>query len=136
MKVCTRCHKQGIFKTSIDKRRHRSYTANICEACRGVCNKDRFLNDPRIQIWTNASWRAKRAAVPFSITREDIIIPRNCPILGVSSQTWKFTPKRQFPRLDRLWPELGYVPGNVFVISHRANRIKSNGTAIEHLKNI
>lgn len=30
------------------------------------------------------------------------------------------------PSLDRLIPERGYVPGNVAVISWRANTIKSN----------
>lgn len=33
--------------------------------------------------------------------------------------------------LDRIVPSLGYVPGNVAVISHRANRIKSDATADE-----
>ena len=30
------------------------------------------------------------------------------------------------PTLDRLIPELGYVPGNIAVISMKANRIKSD----------
>jgi hypothetical protein len=36
------------------------------------------------------------------------------------------------PSLDKINPELGYVPGNVAIISYRANRIKNNGTAEEH----
>jgi uncharacterized protein YejL (UPF0352 family) len=32
------------------------------------------------------------------------------------------------PQLDRLVPELGYVVGNVAVISRLANTIKSNAT--------
>ena len=35
------------------------------------------------------------------------------------------------PTLDRIVPSLGYVPGNVVVISHKANSIKSNATAAE-----
>ena len=35
------------------------------------------------------------------------------------------------PQLDRKINELGYVRGNVFVISRRANRIKSDATALE-----
>jgi hypothetical protein len=36
--------------------------------------------------------------------------------------------------LDRIIPEEGYVAGNVNVVSYRANRIKNDGTAEEHLK--
>ncbi|WP_145960516.1 hypothetical protein [Novosphingobium meiothermophilum] len=35
------------------------------------------------------------------------------------------------PSLDRIEPELGYVPGNTIVISNRANRLKSDATIDE-----
>lgn len=35
------------------------------------------------------------------------------------------------PTLDRIVPDLGYVPGNVAVISFRANAIKRNATVAE-----
>ena len=35
------------------------------------------------------------------------------------------------PSLDRIRPQLGYVAGNVRVISNRANHLKSNGTISE-----
>jgi hypothetical protein len=35
------------------------------------------------------------------------------------------------PSLDRVIPALGYVPGNVRVISFRANRLKQDATAEE-----
>lgn len=35
------------------------------------------------------------------------------------------------PSLDKLIPDLGYVKGNVAVISWRANRFKSDGTLEE-----
>jgi len=35
------------------------------------------------------------------------------------------------PSVDRIRPELGYVPGNVAVISVKANFIKGNATAAE-----
>jgi hypothetical protein len=38
------------------------------------------------------------------------------------------------PTLDKIIPELGYVRGNIAVISHRANRIKSDATLAEVLK--
>jgi hypothetical protein len=36
------------------------------------------------------------------------------------------------PHLDRIVPSLGYVVGNVAFISNRANRIKGEGTMVEH----
>jgi len=39
--------------------------------------------------------------------------------------------RRTSPTLDRFIPELGYIPGNVDIISHRANALKSNATLEE-----
>lgn len=35
------------------------------------------------------------------------------------------------PTLDRIRNELGYVPGNVAVVSYRANRLKSDASLDE-----
>ncbi len=81
----------------------------------------------------NARRRAKDCGVPFSITEADCIVPAVCPILGIPL----FRGKGQngfsdnSPSLDRIIPELGYVPGNVCVISYRANRIKSDASRAE-----
>lgn len=42
-------------------------------------------------------------------------------------------PAPDSPSLDRVIPELGYVPGNVIVISWRANNLKRDAT-IEELE--
>jgi hypothetical protein len=65
--------------------------------------------------------------VAFGITEKDIKIPKRCPALGVLLK--QGTARRriaQSPTLDRINPALGYVPGNVIVISYMANTIKSN----------
>jgi len=36
------------------------------------------------------------------------------------------------PSLDRIDPRKGYVPGNVIVMSYRANVIKGDGLPSEH----
>lgn len=41
----------------------------------------------------------------------------------------------QSPSLDKVKPELGYVPGNVRVVSNKANRLKADNT-IETLEAI
>jgi hypothetical protein len=39
------------------------------------------------------------------------------------------------PELDRIVPSLGYVKGNVLVVSRRANRIKTDAT-VEELQQV
>ena len=81
----------------------------------------------------NAKARATRAGVPFEISAPDIIIPSHCPVLGV--ELYRTLGRKgggpNSPSLDRIKPELGYVPGNIIVISNRANRIKSDAAPHE-----
>jgi len=66
--------------------------------------------------------------VPFLLTESDIVIPETCPVLGIPL---KLGAGDCSPSLDRIIPDLGYVPGNVVVMSHRANTIKNNATLDE-----
>lgn len=75
--------------------------------------------------------RAKKKGVPFSISKDDIEIPTHCPVFGVEMHIAEGKAAPNSPSLDRIVPELGYVPGNVAVISHRANMLKSNATIAE-----
>jgi len=75
--------------------------------------------------------RAKKAGIPHDITKDDIVIPDVCPVLGIEIKPSDGKASPNSPSLDRLVPELGYVKGNVQVISHRANFLKNNGTPDE-----
>ena len=82
-----------------------------------------------------AKGRAKRAGLEFNIDITDIIIPEFCPVF--SSIALCKTNAKSFhnsPSLDRLIPSLGYVKGNVRVISHKANAMKQNATWQEIMK--
>jgi hypothetical protein len=75
-----------------------------------------------------AKLRARDGKYPFSISIDDIRIPEYCPVLGIPlvTKTGKLEPGS--PTLDKIVPDLGYVPGNVMVISWRANKIKSDAS--------
>ncbi len=75
-----------------------------------------------------AASRAKRIKVPFEITEADILIPTFCPVFGVRLERslGKQGPGDNSPTLDRIINDLGYVRGNIVVISNKANRAKSN----------
>jgi hypothetical protein len=81
----------------------------------------------------NARQRAKRKGLPFTITEHDIVVPAVCPVLGlplVSHRTGKGFQSNS-PTLDRICPVKGYIPGNVRVISFRANLLKNDADPSE-----
>lgn len=87
--------------------------------------------DPLKQSKNLHRWAKRRAAeqgVCFSITVDDIQIPKECPVLKIPIYSGDGVSIDNSPTLDRIVPEVGYVPGNVIVISNRANTIKSNAT--------
>lgn len=91
------------------------------------------------KAFSAARLRAGKKGVPFNITLEYLreITPDVCPVFHTVFE-WgpsglghgKFKPNS--PQLDRIIPEDGYTFNNVAFISHRANRIKDNGTMEEH----
>ena len=78
-----------------------------------------------------AKARATKAGVPFNIKPADLTIPHTCPVLGIPIIVGSDKGTDNSPSLDRVVPSLGYVRGNVLVISNRANRIKNNATVTE-----
>lgn len=77
-----------------------------------------------------AKQRAESKGTPFDIEVSDVIIPEFCPVLGLelNRSSGKGKPANESPSLDRIVPELGYVKGNVQVVSHLANVMKNNAT--------
>jgi hypothetical protein len=75
--------------------------------------------------------------VEFSLKLSDIEpLPVTCPVLDLQLNYTVLTgrPEDNSPSIDRFNNTLGYVHGNVRVISNRANRLKGDGTLEEHLK--
>lgn len=72
--------------------------------------------------------RCKKSKVLFTITPEDIVIPKFCPVFKT-----KFDQKDTYKRasVDRIDPNKGYTKENIRVISYRANWLKSNATLEE-----
>lgn len=71
----------------------------------------------------------------FTIVVDDVIavmpLDGRCPALGLVLEKGRGEKHDRTPTLDRLNPMKGYEPGNIAVISDRANRMKSDGTATE-----
>lgn len=80
----------------------------------------------RMRMLLAAKTRAKSKNITFDITIDDIQAPITCPVLGIELGWSNKKTEQNSPSLDRIIPELGYVRGNVMVISYRANALKSN----------
>lgn len=96
----------------------------------------------RKKMWRNAKNRAEQKGLNFDITLEDVVIPKYCPILHtelILNKNYKYSNPEHTPSLDRIFPKLGYVKGNVQVISFLANTMKQNASKellLEFCKNI
>jgi hypothetical protein len=87
-------------------------------------------NSPLKYLVNLAASRSRNRGVEFSITPNDLSMPMHCPLLGIPLDM-KGLNHDSKPSIDRIDNTRGYVPGNVIIVSQRANRIKSDATSAE-----
>lgn len=96
---------------------------SVCKECRKPISKAQFQKTSKqYRLFNSARSRAKILGREFSISMEDVVIPEICPV---------FKCPMVRPSLDRIDSNKGYIPGNVRVISYRANSLKNNATIEE-----
>jgi hypothetical protein len=95
----------------------------------------RKQDDRRYKMYHNAQHRAKKKGIPFTISMEDIVIPETCPLLGIPLVSTNNKRDPRNPSLDQIDPGRGYTPDNIWVVSSRANWIKSDAT-LQELKTL
>lgn len=137
------CSKCGIVKSIDQYRRHKKGANGRYAQCR-ECEKKYAQANPitlqTMEMLRSARARAKAKNLPFNIDNGYIrsIISSHCPIFGTPLE-WsarrggKPGALPNSPSLDRIDPSKGYVKGNVWIISYRANAIK-NDASHEELK--
>lgn len=92
----------------------------------------RRRNKPVQSMLARARKRARSLGREFTIGPIDVAIGTICPVLGIPMRTTYGTmPEPCSPSLDRIDSSRGYIPGNVCVISYRANTVKGNATIAE-----
>lgn len=118
-------------------------TCNPCPETRRAYNRDRYevvkkqkhryaQKRPEHNLLMKRWRRVKGTDIPFTITEKDVIIPTHCPVLGIPLLIRPSMKDRERSAvIDRINPKRGYVPGNIVVISYRANRIKNDATLKE-----
>lgn len=99
-----------------------------CHACNAsymrTYMRSRRRQDPALALFNRARDRARKKSVPFTMA-SPLTIPLRCPVLNTDFRVGE---RRNAcsPSLDRIDPAQGYEPGNVRIISDRANRLKGD----------
>jgi hypothetical protein len=125
------------------------YDKLLSDAMCVVSKNDRFLNIEKIKksrdsqikfrqnntekhIYFRAKSSSKRNHIDFNIEVSDIVIPEKCPLLGVKlTKSFGLGRIKHNPSIDRIDSSKGYIKGNIWVISDKANTMKSNATLAE-----
>lgn len=112
-----------------NKEKKAAYDAVYRDKHRAKLNADRTARkrkDTVGRLLNNARERAKRKGLECTITREDIVVPEVCPVLGKPFVHNGRKGNPYAPTLDRVDNAKGYVPGNVQVVSSRINILKNS----------
>ncbi len=106
-----------------------------CKSCHTISSKiqRRSGNSLKVHLLAGARLRSRKTGRKFNLTLNDIIVPEVCPVLGIELKINNNKCGPNSPSLDRIDNNEGYVSGNIRVISHRANSLKSNATYNELL---
>ena len=94
---------------------------------------------PLTRLLNTAKKSAEKRGLKFDLTEADLLpMPTHCPVLGIklryecSPQTGpRAAIRNDLASLDRKDNSLGYVRDNVFIVSWRANQLKSDATPQE-----
>lgn len=78
------------------------------------------------KVFLNIKRRAKLLNIEFSITENDIIVPKICPYLGI--ELTYDGDRNTSPSVDKIDNSKGYVKGNIQVISTLANMMKRDAS--------
>lgn len=127
--TCKSCKEtKEAFEFSKQPSSRIGYDTARCKACKREERKtvEAWANKPIVKkIFDRVKGRAVRKGIPFDLELEDIIIPEVCPVFKVpfiyGDHSWTYS-------VDRIKPELGYVKGNIVIISNKANMMKNTAT--------
>jgi hypothetical protein len=108
-----------------------------------AASKKSRRRNPKTAMIAAARNRATIKGEDFLIVDEDVVVPEFCPVLGIKLEwpdpdglmgNYGNLMKDNRPSIDRIDNTKGYVPGNIVVVSYRANRLKSDATVEEMRK--
>lgn len=104
--------------------------SNTCIECISKKNKASRQANPIKAAWERAKARAKKNNIEFSITQDHVkaVWTDICPIYQIHLQTNEGKSDGNSHSIDRINNNLGYIPGNIAIVSMRFNSEKRNLT--------
>jgi hypothetical protein len=138
-KQCTVCSEKLPVTDFYKRAKASDGIQSYCKKCANkraeVYSKANPVMRQTINMLCKARERAREKHLEFNIDNEYVrsLVITHCPILGIPLEWSRNRGNGKLslagsPSLDRIDPTKGYVKGNVWIISHRANRIKSDAT--------
>ena len=126
---CTAAHFKANYSSPEWRQRHNN-RAKVWRAKLKDADPTRLW---ALDALANAKMRAKRAGLPCTISLLDVMgaVVDTCPLLGLPLIYATGKIHERSPTLDRKVCERGYTKDNIAVISHRANRLKSDASLEE-----
>jgi hypothetical protein len=116
-------------RAATKRRRVEQPRAEMLYALRQNCKQ---ASAHRGGVMENVVGVMKNVVVPCTITEADLHWPTHCPVLGIELHyPGQFNHDPAGASFDRLDFTLGYVKGNVLVVSRRANMLRKDATPDE-----
>ena len=141
-KACARCHRRlPACEFHLDSR-YRNGLFSYCKKCVGKLNanaqRKRRGIDFRFRLLQSSRVTSHNKGIVHTLKIADIPpLPEKCLYLGVAIDYFLDENRRSrkdhpyAPSIDRIDSRKGYIPGNVQIISDRANRMKADATPKE-----
>ena len=149
-KVCSRndCSRAGEVQPMENFYKYKRGFDGLSAACKTCVNKQRdewrrkkglqtpkrertYEFEPNTWIaykYPRIRYRALKKGIPFDMEPSDLAdMPELCPVLGCKLDYDRRGDRRLWASVDRIIPALGYVKGNIRIISMAANLAKLDG---------
>ena len=98
-------------------------------------NKNKYKwttkNNPEKLILQAAKQRALKKNIEFNLKEIDILIPDECPVLGIKLIKGIDKLSDNSPSIDRIDNNKGYTKDNILIVSYKVNAIKRNASIEE-----
>ena len=137
-KCCPKC---GEYKPTTEFSNAKTKKDKLhycCKSCSTKQYRQWSINNPHKSIFKSKQVKAKKKGIEFALKYDDVVFPTHCPVFGIELHYDRCTyagTRRDSPSFDRIDPSKGYVKGNVIIVSHFANTIKSDAT-VDELKKV
>lgn len=94
--------------------------------CIEIMKKSNSIINVRGKLKSSVTTNAKKRGISVFINSEDIILKKNCPILGIPIIYGRSFSDDNSPSVDRINNQLPYTIDNIHVVSMLANRMKNS----------